>query len=269
LSKILDAAVEAARAAGEIALKYYRSGFDVSIKPDQSPVTQADREAERVIVEILRAAFPDYGFLGEEFGAQGNPDVRWIIDPIDGTRSFVRGIPLWATLIGLEYQGEQVAGVTYIPALKQLFRAMRGDGAYRDSHRIRVSDIGALEESQAFYSSISWFMKGGCRDAFLELVTQTQRQRGFGDFYGFLMVAQGSGEIMVEYGVSPWDVAALKPLVEEAGGECTDWDGTPTILRPDILATNGKLHATALALLKNHRGPDFQPGVWQNTKHIA
>jgi histidinol-phosphatase len=263
-------AIDAAQKAGKHALTYFDTGIDVEWKSNQTPVTRADREAEQLLRDMLLGMFPQDGFLGEEFGERpGNSGFRWIIDPIDGTRSFVRGIPLWATLIGLEYQGEQVAGVTYIPALKQLFRAMRGDGAYRDSHRIRVSDIGALEESQAFYSSISWFMKGGCRDAFLELVTQTQRQRGFGDFYGFLMVAQGSGEIMVEYGVSPWDVAALKPLVEEAGGECTDWDGTPTILRPDILATNGKLHATALALLKNHRGPDFQPGVWQNTKHIA
>jgi histidinol-phosphatase len=265
-----DLAITAAQEAGRHALTYFDKGVNVEWKSNQTPVTVADREAEQLLRETLLAKFPEDGFLGEEFGEQpGTSGFRWIIDPIDGTRSFVRGVPLWATLVGLEYEGEQIAGVAYIPTFKQVFRALRGDGAFRDERRIRVSEITAFEDAQAFYSSISWFMKGGCKDAFIDLVSRTQRQRGFGDFYGFLMVAQGSGEMMVEYGVSPWDVAALKPIVEEAGGRCTDWDGNSTILRPDILATNGRMHEAALALLKNGRGPDFQPGVWQNVKHIA
>ena len=265
-----DLAITAAQQAGRHALGYFDKGVVVEWKSNHSPVTVADREAEQLLRQTLLGKFPEDGFLGEESGEQpGTSGFRWIIDPIDGTRSFVRGVPLWATLVGLEYRGKQIAGVAYIPVFKQVYRALRGDGAYRDDRRIRVSNIAAFEESQAFYSSISWFMKGGCKDAFLDLVCRTQRQRGFGDFYGFLMVAQGSGELMVEYGVNSWDLAALKPIVEEAGGRFTDWDGNSTIDRPDILASNGKLHDAALALLNNGRGDDFKPGVWQNTKHIA
>ncbi len=245
-----DLAIDAAQEAGKLALGYFDQPIDVEWKHNQTPVTIADREAERLLRTSLLGKFPDDGFLGEESGeTPGTSGFRWIIDPIDGTRSFVRGIPLWGTLIGLEYQGEQIAGVTYIPALKQLFRALRGDGAYRDDRRIRVSDVAELEESQVFYSGLRWFIKGGCKEAFLDLVGRTQRQRGFGDFYGFMLVAQGSGEIMVEYGVSPWDVAGVKPIIEEAGGTFTDWDGTATIHRPDVLASNGRMHQEALSLL--------------------
>jgi histidinol-phosphatase len=255
-----EAAVEAAQKAGTHALTYFDRPLDVEWKANQSPVTVADREAEERLRAALLGAFPGDGFLGEESGeTAGTTGFRWIIDPIDGTRSFVRGIPLWATLVGLEYQGETVAGVTFLPALGQTFRALRGDGAYRDERRIRVSDVTDLAEAQVFYSGINWFIQSGCRDTFLDLVSRTQRQRGFGDFYGFVLVAQGSGEMMVEYGVSAWDVAALKPLVEEAGGIFTDWDGTPTIHRPDVLASNGRLHGETLRLLLANRPEGFRP----------
>lgn len=265
-----DLALAAARAAGAHALRYFDTNVRVEWKSNQTPVTVADRETEQVLRETLLGKFPEDGFLGEEFGERpGTSGFRWIVDPIDATRNFVRGIPIWATLVGLDYQGEQIAGVVHIPAVHQVYRALRGDGAYRDDRRIRVSDVASIEESQAFYSSLSWFMSGGCQEAFLNVVNRTQRQRGFGDFYGFMMVAQGSGEMMIEYGVNPWDLAALKPIIEEAGGRFTDWDGNPTIYRPDILASNGKLHEEALALLRSGRGPDFQPGKWQNVEHIA
>src|SRR5262249_13071117 len=156
----------------------------------------------------------------------GDSGYRWIIDPVDGTRSFVRNIPLWATLVALEYNGEPIAGVAYLPALGgATYRALRGDGAYRDARRIRVSDVATLAESLLFYSSITWFMKAGMQEQFLRLATQTQRQRGYGDFYGFVLVAQGSGDIMAEHGVHVWDVAGLQVLVEEAGGRFTNWRG--------------------------------------------
>src|SRR5262249_36023549 len=158
-----------------------------------SPVTIADREAEALLRKKLLEKFPKDGFLGEESGdAPGSSGFRWVIDPVDGTRSFVRGIPLWATLVGLEYKGEQIAGVADVPALGQTYRALRGDGAYRNERRIRVSDVTELSQAQIFYSSLSWFIKAGCRDEFLNLVARTERQRGFGDFYGFVLVAQGS-----------------------------------------------------------------------------
>ena len=250
-----ELAVQAARQAGQLALRYYDGSFTVEHKADLSPVTVADREAEQLLRKLLLGAFPTDGFLGEEFGdTPGSSGFRWIIDPIDGTRSFVRGIPLWATLVGLEYRDEPIAGVAEVPALGHTYRALRGDGAYRNERRIRVSDIGELSQALVFYSSLSWFIKGGRQEAFLELVRRTDRTRGYGDFYGFVLVAQGSGELMVEHGVHAWDVAAIQPLIEEAGGRFSNWSGQVTIHSPDVLISNGKLHDAALAILQAHPG---------------
>jgi histidinol-phosphatase len=134
--------------------------------------------------------------------------------------------------------------------MQQTFRALRGDGAYRDERRIRVSTIDSLAKAHVYYSSISWFKQAGVERQFLALVDATERQRGFGDFYGFVMIAQGSGEAMIEYGVHAWDVAALIPIVVEAGGQMTTWDGTHDIERPDVLATNGLLHGEVLQALR-------------------
>jgi histidinol-phosphatase len=203
----------------------------------------------------LLGAFPQDAFLGEESGDHaGTSGYRWIIDPIDGTRNFVRGIPLWGTLVGLEYKGECIAGVAEAPAMRLTYRALRGDGAYRGDRRLHVSDIINLADSQIFYSTVGWFVRAGCQDAFLELSAKTQRQRGFGDFYGFMLVAQGSGEAMLEHGVHAWDVAAIQPIVEEAGGRFGNWDGGVDIYRPDILVSNGKVHADILEILKGIRG---------------
>jgi histidinol-phosphatase len=250
-----EVAIEAARAAGQTALGYFDTGLAVEWKQDQSPVTVADREAEALLRTTLLSRFPEDGFLGEESGDQpGSSGFRWIIDPIDGTRSFVRGIPIWGTLVALEYRGEQIAGVVEAPALGVSYRALRGDGAYRGERRIAVSSISALNEAMFFYSSISWFVKAGRQQEFLNLAVRTQRQRGFGDFYGYVLVAQGSGEVMVEHGVHAWDVAAIKALVEEAGGCFTNWDGGADIHRPDIVVSNGKLHDEVLGILGGTAG---------------
>ena len=245
-----EAAVEAARRAGQLAHGYFDQVLQVEWKHDHSPVTVADREAEQLLRQTLGRAFPDDGFLGEEYGdTPGSSGFRWVLDPIDGTRNFVRGIPIWATLVGLEYKGEQIAGVAEAPGLRTTWRALRGDGAYRGDRRVRVSDVADLSKSLLFYSSLSWFLKAGRQDAFLELTRKTDRQRGFGDFYGHVLVAEGAGEVMVEHGVHAWDIAALKPIVEEAGGRLTDWDDGGDINRPDVIASNGKLHAEVLAIL--------------------
>ncbi len=250
-----ELAVQAARQAGQLALRYYDGSFTVEHKADLSPVTVADREAEQLLRKVLLGAFPTDGFLGEEFGdTPGSSGFRWIIDPIDGTRSFVRGIPLWATLVGLEYRDEPIAGVAEVPALGHTYRALRGDGAYRNERRIHVSNVGELSQALVFYSSLSWFIKAGRREAFLELVRRTDRTRGYGDFYGFVLVAQGSGELMVEHGVHAWDVAAIQPLIEEAGGRFSNWSGQATIHSPDVIISNGKLHDAALAILQAHPG---------------
>src|SRR5262249_21331320 len=161
---------------------YFDTRLNIEWKQDLTPVTVADREAEALLRKTLLAAFPNDGFLGEESGdTPGSSGYRWVIDPIDGTRSFVRGIPLWATLVGLEYQGEQIVGVAEVPTFGLTYRALRGEGAHRNDRRIHVSNVDQLGDAYLYYSSISWFIKAGCQEAFLELVTKTQRQRGFGD----------------------------------------------------------------------------------------
>jgi histidinol-phosphatase len=172
------------------------------------------------------------------------------VDPIDGTRAIVRGIPHWATLVGLEHQDEPIAGVAVEPVLDRAYHALRGTGAFRDGQPIHVSPIERLDESVLFYSSLAWFVKAGKQDTFLKLVARTQKQRGYGDYYGHLLVAQGSGEVMVEHGVHTWDVAALKVIVEEAGGRFTDWNNHPTIHSPDVIASNGRVHDIVLAILR-------------------
>lgn len=252
-----ELAVRAAQDAGNVALKHFpdidSAAFadQVIWKSDNSPVTIADRSAEQFLRDTLLAAYPDDGFLGEEFGAHaGTSGYRWIVDPIDGTRNFVRGIPHWATLVGLEYRDEVIAGVAVEPVLNMTYRALRGDGAYRNDRRIRVSPVDRLEESVMFYSSLTWFTKAGKQDEFLKLAKRTQRQRGFGDYYGHVLVAQGSGEFMVEHGLHAWDVAAIKPIVEEAGGRFSTWSGTANIHAPDCVTSNGVLHDRVLAILR-------------------
>ncbi len=250
-----DIAVEAAHAGGGYAKTIFDKTFqsadlEVIHKADDSPVTVADRGAEEIIRAHITRHFPQDGFLGEEFGDQpGSTGYRWIIDPIDGTKSFIRHVPLWGTLLGLEYQGEVIGGVAYIPVFGQTFRALRGDGAYLNEQRIRVSDVAQLDQAILCYSSINWFTKHGKLNEFLKIYEQTYRQRGYGDFYGFVLVAQGSCDLMIEHGVHPWDIAATKAIVEEAGGTFTTWDGGGGIDRPDVIASNGKLHSVAMELL--------------------
>jgi histidinol-phosphatase len=245
----LAAAVEAARAAGEVALKYYRGGFDVALKPDLTPVTQADREAERVIVDVLSRAFPGDGFLGEEFGAQGSQERRWIIDPIDGTRNFVRRIPVWATLIALEEAGQVTVGVVYNPVTGDLYTARRRAGAWLNGEPIRVSTVSELGQAHLVHAGLDILRRGGHWEGFVRLVDATERQRGFGDYAGYGLVAEGKVEIYLEADLKPWDLAPCRLLVEEAGGQFTDLDGRATIYSGTALATNGRLHDATLALL--------------------
>jgi histidinol-phosphatase len=246
-----ELAQKAAREAGAFAMQYYDQDVQVEWKEDNSPVTLADRGAEGLLRAALLGRFHEDGFLGEESGhTPGSSGYRWIIDPIDGTRSFVRGVPIWATMVGLEYKGELIAGVVYLPALNMTYRALRGYGAYRNDRRIHVSSVNTLARAHIYYSSISWFQKAGREQQFMKLYNLTERQRGFGDFYGFVLVAQGSGDVMVEHGVHPWDLGALIPIVEEAGGRMTDWDGKVDIDKADVIASNGLLHDAALDILR-------------------
>jgi histidinol-phosphatase len=243
--------VEAARAGGAVALEHYRRGFSVSIKADRSPVTEADHEAERAIVAVLRSRCPDHGTLGEELGESGPRGRRFIVDPIDGTRNFVRRIPSWAVLIGLEEEGEVTAGVVYQPATGVLHSAWRGQGAWRDGERIRVSAVDALERALVVHSSVNFLRRSPYWEGFLHLAERTQVQRGLGDFSAYLWVAEGQGEIALSTTVKAWDVAALKILVEEAGGRLTDLDGRHGIYGSTVFASNGLLHDAALAAMRD------------------
>ncbi len=250
-----ETAVAAAAAAAQLALRYFDGTFAVERKADESPVTVADREAETLLRATLSNAFPGDAFIGEEHGAEpGTTGFRWVIDPIDATRNFIRGIPIWGTLVGLEHRGELIAGVIEATAIGQRWRALRGDGAFHNDRPARVSTVSDLSKSTIFYTGLPWFQKAEKVDAFMEFTRRSEVQRGFGDFYGHMLVAQGSGELMVEYGVHAWDVAAIKPIVEEAGGRFSAWDGSQDIERPDVLVSNGRLHDEALGILAGRAG---------------
>jgi histidinol-phosphatase len=248
--RLLAVAVEAARAAGEVALKYYHGGFDVVLKPDDTPVTQADREGEQVIREIVGRAFPDHGFLGEEFGADGSREVRWIIDPIDGTKNFVRHIPFWAVLIGFEEHGAVGAGVILNPVTGELLTARKGGGAFVNGERVRVSDSTELRDAFLVHAGLGLVRPTRYWEGMVRLIDATSRQRGFGDYYGYALVAEGKAEIYAELDLRPWDLAAAKIIVEEAGGRFTDLEGHETIYSGTALATNGRLHDAVLRLLR-------------------
>ena len=243
------AAVAAARAAGEIALRYYHGGFEVTIKPDHTPVTQADREAEQAITGILRRAFPDHGVLGEEFGQQGPTDRRWIIDPIDGTQNFVRGIPVWAVLIALEEAGEITAGVVFNPVSGEILTARKGDGAFAGDERMRVSARDGMKTAMVLHSDLRLVRRSPHWDGLMRLVDASARTRGFGDYYGYCLVGRGQAEIYAELDLKIWDWAPMKILLEEAGGRLTDFAGRPPGADGTVLASNGRLHDEAVRLL--------------------
>jgi histidinol-phosphatase len=250
VDRVVEAMVAAARAGGARALRHYERGAAAEWKPDGSPVTAADREVEAVIAERLARDFPDHGWLGEETGARGSTAARFVVDPIDGTRNFIRRIPVWATLLALEEDGVVTAGVVYLPVTGECFTARRGAGAFLDRARLRVSAVADLREATLLHGSLTLFRRGGRWDGLMRLVDGTARQRSPGDFLAYTMIARGQAEVAVGLDLKPWDVAALRLLVEEAGGSFTDLDGAPTLASGSALATNGRLHGAALAAMR-------------------
>jgi histidinol-phosphatase len=225
----------------------------VERKADGSPVTEADRTVERELRARLAAARPEDGVTGEEYGTAGGGDRRWLLDPIDGTRNFVRGIPVFATLIALEVAGRIEVGVVSAPALGSRWWAARGGGAHASGRRVRVSEVASLEQAQLAYDSVPGFAVRGLEERFLELARRCARSRGFGDFWSHVLVAEGCVEVAVEPEVSPWDLAPLIVIVEEAGGRFTDLMGRPRIDGGSAVASNGILHDVVLDALRNPR----------------
>jgi histidinol-phosphatase len=250
MDNILSTAVEAAKAAGEIALRYFCSNLAVETKADLSPVTRADRECEAAIFEILCGRFPDCGFLGEEQGERpGRRNARWIVDPIDGTKNFIRGIPFFATLIALEEAGEVTAGVMYAPAIDELLYARRGCGTFANGGQVRVSQVEELSDAMLIHGGLNGLKTRSCWQPFLRLVDATGRQRGFGDALGHKVVICGHAEIALEPSIQPWDVAATKILVTEAGGRYSDFNGSPSIYSGTAVISNGRVHNQVLDIL--------------------
>ena len=255
----LELALATAREAGDITLKYFReNNYAVELKRDRSPVTIADREAEQHLRGRIAAAFPADAILGEEFSERpGESGYRWILDPIDGTKSFISGVPLFGTLIGVEFQGRSVAGVVHIPALNETAYAARGQGAWivrgdRPPAPARVSRTPRLAESLFCTSEIRSFSKSGRRPAFDEFDAACRLARTWGDCYGYLLVATGRADVMVDPLMNVWDCAALQPIIEEAGGTFTDWQGEPTIYGGESIATNGLVLDEALAVARRY-----------------
>jgi histidinol-phosphatase len=253
----LDLAMELADRADELTVRHFRSAeLTVDTKPDMTPVTQADRAVEEMVAERLAFARPDDSLLGEEFGQQGtNRRRRWIVDPIDGTKNYVRGIPVFATLLALEENGEVVVGVVSAPALGRRWYAARGEGAFADGERIRVSTIDRLEEAQVCHAGLKGWEKDGRLGGLVALTRRAWRDRGYGDFWQHMLVAQGSAELALEPEVSLWDLAALKVVVEEAGGRFTDLSGAATPAGGSALSSNGLLHDAALSLIGDRPSP--------------
>jgi len=242
--------MELADQADRISMRYFRRDLRIDRKPDRTFVTQADTEIEKMLRERLLQRYPGHGVLAEEFGDRSaNQDTRWIIDPIDATHSYMRGVPVFATLLALERGGTLELGIVSAPAMHERWHAVRGGGAWSGKRRLRVSEIAQLEDAQVFYASRTAFKAVGRERGFDAVVQAAWRDRGFGDFWGYMLVAEGAGEAMIEPELYSWDLAAPLIIVEEAGGRLTDFGGRRTFAGGNAVASNGPLHDLILERL--------------------
>ncbi len=245
-------ALEAARLGGERTLKYFNQGVAVEYKGDHTPVTCADRESEQIIRERIQKSFPSHSIVGEEGGVtKGDDSFKWIIDPIDGTKSFIHGVPLYGVLIGVEIEGRASVGVVYLPALGEIVSAAVGRGCFWNGKPCQVSKVEKLSEATLLSSSIMSSIERS--DAYERLASKTKLQRTWGDCYGYVLVATGRAEIMLDPRMNPWDSAPFLPIMTEAGGCFTDWTGKATIWGRDGVATNALLFEDVIRVLKTEK----------------
>lgn len=254
LRTLLDFATELAFDAGRLTLGYFgrsAEGLGLERKADATPVTLADREAERLIRRRIEARYPDHAVLGEEFGTDDKDAThRWIVDPIDGTKAFIRGVPLYAVLIGLEIEGRVEVGAAYFPALDEMCAAATGLGCTLNSRPARVSQTPSLKESTIGFTDIASFAKYGRGEAWGRLEAVSYDRRGWSDAYGHMLVATGRMEAMCDPIVSPWDCGPFPVLLREAGGYFGDWSGNETIYGNEALSTTQALLPEVLALIQ-------------------
>jgi histidinol-phosphatase len=239
---LMQAAAEVAQVAGNVAMKHFRTTLAVETKGDGSPVTIADRSAEEEARAWIMARFPEDGIVGEELGDH-RPDARrrWILDPIDGTKSFIRGVPVWGTLVAVVEGERALAGAAYFPATAELLAAAPGEGCHWNGVRCHVSSVDSLAAATVLTTDQRFPINERRRQAWSSLAADAAVARTWGDCYGYLLVATGRAEVMVDDIVSVWDAAALQPIIEEAGGVFTDWKGTATAFGGSAIATNGAL----------------------------
>jgi histidinol phosphatase-like enzyme (inositol monophosphatase family) len=251
LKHLLDFAVEIAREAGLITYRYYQGSFVAERKADNSFVTIADRESEAYLRSRIAEVFPEDAILGEEGGDKpGSSNRRWIIDPVDGTYAFVHGVPLYGVLIGLEVDDEAVLGVVNLPALGDLVYAARGLGCYRNGEAARVSSTSAIDQALLLSTDFGICEQYGFGPAAEALQQQAQARRTWGDCYGHVLVATGRADIMLDPIMNVWDCAPLLPILEEAGGTFTDWNGTRTIHGDNAISTNGVLFDEVMEIVR-------------------
>lgn len=251
---MIDVAVDAATKAGKLALTYFKSQPKVTYKPDGTPVTIADKNAEKLIRKIITGQFPDHGIIGEEFGGDNKgAKYTWVIDPIDGTKEFVRGLPFWATLLAVLENGKPIIGVLYSPAQKELFVAQSGRGTTLNGKKHKVSKIRELNRAYISYETLSHFERKNLLPGLLELCKVTHNKRSYGAPYSFNLLLKGYLDVVASASGGIWDFAAPAILVEEAGGKFSDFAGVPKIDSGNFLATNGLLHEKVLKTLSSQR----------------
>lgn len=251
LETFLEFALDAAWQAGRITLAHFQTGVTAERKADNSPVTIADKQAERKLRELIAHYWPEHGIIGEEYGrssAQNSP-YTWILDPIDGTKSFVSGVPLYANLVALTRNEEPIVGVAHFPALNETVYAVKGGGCFWNGRRAHVSQVTSLQEAVLLVSGLNYF--GTKMPAWERLRDATYIQRTWGDAYGYALIATGRAEIMIDPVMAVWDCGPFQVILEEAGGTFTDWQGNATIYATESIATNGALFASVMALIQN------------------
>jgi len=252
LQELLSVAIEAAYLGGRRTLAYFNADVAVKTKADHTPVTQADHESEKIIRNRIARSFPHHAIIGEEGGAtRGHVSYRWIIDPLDGTQTFIRGVPLYGVLVGVVVKGKPSVGVIYLPVQDELVAAADGLGCHWNGRPARVSTIATLKEATLLTTNSTMAMKRS--DAYERLAARTRLQRTWGDCYGYALVATGRAEIMLDPSLNLWDCAPLPPILREAGGCFTNWAGESTIRGGDGVATNGVLHSEVVSILKDEK----------------